>query len=173
MRTILIESWVEFPDFRVDFWISQWISGFQLGFLDFSLDFCRQCTRFFSWRTPRFPVMPSTTGEVLEMLACLSMVQQITDYHAYRRYTEYLYPYYGPAMVVLYISITLMIVVLLLPSCYWQNGAEYIIIIHLIKGFSFQHFQNLWEDNLSTRDNWPVPNVSFTWRFCCSLLSLP
>jgi len=43
----------------VDFWISEWISGFQLdfwiliGFLDFRLDFCRQCTRFLSWRTPR------------------------------------------------------------------------------------------------------------------------
>ena len=38
LRTILIESWIGFPDFRVDFvdfWISQWISGF----LDFSLDF--------------------------------------------------------------------------------------------------------------------------------------
>ena len=48
-----------FLDFKVDFWISDWISGFQIGFLDFvgfldfRLDFCRQCTRFLSWRTPR------------------------------------------------------------------------------------------------------------------------
>ena len=48
-----------FLDFKVDFWISKWISGFQsgfldfVGFLDFRLDFCRQCTRFLSWRTPR------------------------------------------------------------------------------------------------------------------------
>ena len=48
-----------FLDFKVDFWISDWISGFQsgfldfVGFLDFRLDFCRQCTRFLSWRTPR------------------------------------------------------------------------------------------------------------------------
>ena len=42
LRTILIESWIGFPDFRVDFvdfWISEWISGFQIGFLDFKLDF--------------------------------------------------------------------------------------------------------------------------------------
>ena len=25
------------------------------------------------------------------------------------------------------------------------------------------------EDNLSTRDNWPIPNVSFVWRFYCIL----
>ena len=40
--TILIESWIGFPDFRVDFvdfWISEWISGFQIGFLDFTVDF--------------------------------------------------------------------------------------------------------------------------------------
>ena len=48
-----------FMDFKVDFWVSDWISGFQSGFLDFvgfldyRLDFCRQCTRFYSWRTPR------------------------------------------------------------------------------------------------------------------------
>ena len=50
-------------DGEVDFWISKWISGFQIGFLDFrvdfwisldfGLDFCRQCTRFLSWRIPR------------------------------------------------------------------------------------------------------------------------
>ena len=42
LRTILIESWIGFPDFRVDFvdfWISEWISGFQIGFLDFTVDF--------------------------------------------------------------------------------------------------------------------------------------
>ena len=41
LQTILIESWIGFPDYRVDFvdfWIS-WISGFQNGFLDFKLDF--------------------------------------------------------------------------------------------------------------------------------------
>ena len=45
----------------MDFRISEWISGFQIGFPDFrvdfwisdNLDFCRQCTRFLSWRTPR------------------------------------------------------------------------------------------------------------------------
>ena len=26
------------------------------------------------------------------------------------------------------------------------------------------------EDNLSTGDNWPVPNVSFVWRFYCRLM---
>ena len=56
-----------FLDFKVDFWISDWISGFQsgfldfVGFLDFRLDFCRQCTRFLSWRTPRaFLLLPDT-----------------------------------------------------------------------------------------------------------------
>ena len=42
LRTILIESWIGFPDFRVDFvdfWISEWISGFQIGFLDFKIGF--------------------------------------------------------------------------------------------------------------------------------------
>ena len=77
-----ISEWISgfqigFLDSRVDFWISEWISigfldfnwisGFQsgfldfrvdfnwisIGFLDFRLDFCRQCTRFLSWRTPR------------------------------------------------------------------------------------------------------------------------
>ena len=48
-----------FLDFKVDFWIYDWISEFQsgfldfIGFLDFRLDFCRQCMRFLSWRTPR------------------------------------------------------------------------------------------------------------------------
>ena len=27
------------------------------------------------------------------------------------------------------------------------------------------------EDNFSTRDNWPVPNVSFAQRFYCIILS--
>ena len=50
-----ISDWISgfhsgFLDFTVDFWISAWISGF----LDFSLDFCRRCTRFLSWRTPRY-----------------------------------------------------------------------------------------------------------------------
>ena len=65
-RSILIVSWVifrfdsrfqsaewisRFLDFRLDFWIS-------IGFLDFRLDFCRQCTRFLSWRTPRINSLP-------------------------------------------------------------------------------------------------------------------
>ena len=73
--------------------------------------------------------------------------------------------------------IILMILVLLLPSCYWkthQNEAEYIFIIHLRVIFIFKKFpiglkENLREeDNLSTRDKWPVPNVSFVRRFCCT-----
>ena len=40
----------------MDFRISEWISGFHSGFLDFSLDFCRRCTRFLSSRTPRVPL---------------------------------------------------------------------------------------------------------------------
>ena len=46
-RGFRISDWI--PVFHVDFWIS----GFHSGFLDFRLDFCLQCTRFLSWRTPR------------------------------------------------------------------------------------------------------------------------
>ena len=60
-----------------------------------------------------------------------------------------------------------MLVVLLLPSCNWknhQNGAEYIIILHLKTLsviFVFRKFilglkENLQEeDNLSTGEKWP------------------
>ena len=73
-----------------------------------------------------------------------------------------------------------MLVVLLLPFCYWRNHQieaeyepEYIIIIHLSVIFVFKQFliglkQNLREeDNLSTRDKWPVPKVSSVRRFYC------
>ena len=77
-----------------------------------------------------------------------------------------------------------MLVVLLLPSCYWRNRQieaeyepEYIILLHL-KDFLSVIFvfkqlliclkQNLREeDNLSTRDKWPIPKVSFVQRFYC------
>ena len=77
-----------------------------------------------------------------------------------------------------------MQVVLLLPSCNLKTHrienicTEYIILIHFkalsVQFFVFKDFpiglkENLREeDNLSTRDKWPVPNVSFVRRFYCS-----
>ena len=43
-----------------------------------------------------------------------------------------------------------------------------IIIFFIFKKFPIGIKENLQEeDNLSTRDNWPVPNVSFVRRFYC------
>ena len=47
--------------------------------------------------------------------------------------------YCGPAAVVLYISVILVIVVLLLPSCYWknhQNETEFKCYFSLLRSFS-------------------------------------
>ena len=76
-------------------------------------------------------------------------------------------------------------IVLFLPSCYWtshRNEAEYIKIVDFTDCkchfFVFRKFplglkQNLWEeDNLSTRDKWPVPNVSSVRRFYCTWILL-
>ena len=64
----------------MEFWISKWISGFQSGFLnfvrflDFRLDFCQQCTRFLSWRTPlckglqRSPLYPGLSHHAKQIL---------------------------------------------------------------------------------------------------------
>ena len=87
-----------------------------------------------------------------------STAQPITDYHAYRKYTEWPAPYSRPAAVVLYISILLMIVAIEKPH---QNEAEYIIIIQLsvILKFPIGLNENLREE--------AVPNVSFVRRFYC------
>ena len=46
------------------------------------------------------------------------------------------------------------------------------VLFHL-QEFSNRFKANLWEeDNLSTTDNWPVPNVSFVRRFYCSSSSM-
>ena len=70
----------------------------------------------------------------------------------------------------LHCSTFFMQVVLLLPSCnckmkiYAQNNTP----SSVIKDFPIRLKGNLREeDNLSTRDKWHVPNVSFVWRFYC------
>ena len=40
-------------------------------------------------------------------------------------------------------------------------------LFFVIKKFPIGLKENLKEDNLSTRDNWPIPNVSFVQRFYC------
>ena len=70
-------------------------------------------------------------------------------------------------------DVSVALAILLLKN--HQNEAEYIIMIHL-RGifFIFKTFQiglkeNLGEeDNLSSRDNWPVLKVSFVQRFYCT-----
>ena len=69
-------------------------------------------------------------------------------------------------------DISVALAILLLKKKH-QNEAECIIIIHLKVIFIFKKFpiglkENLREeDNLSTRDNWPVPKVSFVrWFYC-------
>ena len=65
------------------------------------------------------------------------------------------------------ISVALAILLLKILS-------KYIIIIHLRVFFIFKRFpigfkENLREeDNLSTKDNWPVPKVSLLRRFYCT-----
>ena len=77
-----------------------------------------------------------------------------------------------------------MLVVLFLPSSYRrshqieaEDEPEYIIIktssvIFVFKQFLIVLKQNLREeDNLSTRDKWPVPKVSSVQRFYCTNFS--
>ena len=113
------------------------------------------------------------------MLAFLFGVKQrrgpkmLTDYHAYRKYTECLYripPYSRPAAVVSHHS--RMTLVLLLPSSYWIKPSKWSRIYNnTFKGYfeiPIGLKENLQEeDNLSTRNNWPVPKVSFVPRFYC------
>ena len=71
------------------------------------------------------------------------------------------------------ISVALAILLLKKKNTH-QNEAAYIIIIHFRVFFIFKKLptglnENLREeDNLSTMDNWPVPNVSFVRRFYCN-----
>ena len=87
--------------------------------------------------------------------------------NAYNRYLRI--P--GPQQwYVSFLDISVALAILLLKKKKHQNEAEYVMIIIV---FTFNKFpigvkENLQEkDNLSTGDNWPVPNVPFIRRFYC------
>ena len=88
----------------------------------------------------------------------------ITDYHTYPEVTVPItvLPYSGPAAVVSHHSHDISVA---LASLLLKKNTSKGSRIYTFRGLK----ENLREeDNLSTRDNWPVPNVSFVRRFCCN-----